>query len=637
MRIHPFPLIVFSMMTLGYPALGADFAPIPHNQPGLVVDLGVGLWALPLPMDHDGDGDFDMVVSTHNKPTGGVFLFRNNQGNVRFPVFEPAERLGDPDPHVTISYLPQGPLVLTPGWRHPEFLKRALGGEKAAIPFEPPFYSGRDNQWKILDFDGDGTLDLVVGASDWREYGWDDAYDKDGNWTHGPLHAHVYFMKNLGSDNEPKYAETVQLQAGDKPLDVYGCPSPNFADWDGDGDLDLICGEFLDRMTWFENIGTRQAPKYAEGRFLQRDGQDIRMELQMIQVVAFDWDRDGDVDLVVGQEDGRVALLENEGSHENGMPRFKLPVFFRQKADLLKCGALVTPCSVDWDADGDEDLICGDTAGFLSRIENLDGGNPPQWGVPKRLEAGGEVIRIQAGPNGSIQGPAEAKWGYTVPVAADWDGDGLSDVMINSIWGEILWCRNIGSRTQPQLATAERVEVEWDGKPPKPEWTWWEPRGKQLVTQWRTTPLMYDLNQDGLLDLVMLDHEGYLAFFQRERRDGGLALLPGKRIFKDKSGNPLRMNEKRAGKSGRRKILLIDWDRDGRLDLLANGLNIDFHRNVGEAGEFRFADPTPLGQRLLAGHSTCPTLVDWDRDGVRDLLVGAEDGYFYYLKNTAGE
>ena len=39
--------------------------------------------------------------------------------------------------------------------------------------------------------------------------------------------------------------------------------------------------------------------------------------------MAFDWGRDGDVDVVVGDEDGRVALVRNEGS----LPAAKTPVF----------------------------------------------------------------------------------------------------------------------------------------------------------------------------------------------------------------------------------------------------------------------------------------------------------------------
>ena len=35
---------------------------VKYNHPGLVGDLGVGLWAWPLPMDYDSDGDLDLVV-----------------------------------------------------------------------------------------------------------------------------------------------------------------------------------------------------------------------------------------------------------------------------------------------------------------------------------------------------------------------------------------------------------------------------------------------------------------------------------------------------------------------------------------------------------------------------------------------
>ena len=102
--------------------------------------------------------------------------------------------------------------------------------------------------------------------------------------------------------------------ADGKPVDTFGCPSPNFADFDGDGDLDLLCGEFLDRFTYFENVGSPSAPRYAAARRLHtRDGVALAMDLQMIVPVAFDWDQDGDWDLIVGDEDGRVARRGEHG------------------------------------------------------------------------------------------------------------------------------------------------------------------------------------------------------------------------------------------------------------------------------------------------------------------------------------
>ena len=88
-----------------------------------------------------------------------------------------------------------------------------------------------------------------------------------------------------------------KVQAGGKPVDVYGRPSPNFADFEADGDLDLLCGEFVDSFTYFENTGTRKAPKYAAGRKLRHGGKVLTMELEMILPSAVDWDGDGDIDV----------------------------------------------------------------------------------------------------------------------------------------------------------------------------------------------------------------------------------------------------------------------------------------------------------------------------------------------------
>src|SRR5690606_9479004 len=134
----------------------------------------------------------------------------------------------------------------------------------------------------------------------------------------------------------------------------------------------------------------------------------------------------------------------------------------------------------------------------------------------------GREIRVLAGYNGSIQGPAEAKWGYTTPSVADWNGDGLLDIIINSILGKLVWFENIGTRTEPQLAAAKPITVEWSNKPAKPAWNWWDPQSDELVTQWRTSPQAIDLNSDGLMDLVLLDQEGFLAFFERQKIKGQL-------------------------------------------------------------------------------------------------------------------
>jgi hypothetical protein len=624
-----------------------DLPRLKYNHPGLVVDLGVGLWAWPLPMDYDRDGDLDLVVACPDVPYNGTYFFENpgvdGGGSRGLPVFKPAVRIGPGPRNLQVSYIEGEPRVLAPRREFANFRETTFDAPRPIHSQENIHGSRvRANQWKYADYDGDGAIDLIVGVGDWTDYGWDNAYNDRGEWTNGPLHGYVYLLRNTGTSDAPQYAEPVKITAAGVPVDVFGMPSPNLADFDSDGDLDLVCGEFLDGFTYFENVGSRTEPKYAAGRRLVYEGQPLAMDLQMITPTAVDWDADGHVDLVVGDEDGRVALVRHTGRVDDGLPEFEPPVYFQQEADGVKFGALVTPFACDWDDDGDEDLICGNTAGYVGLIENL-GGSPPKWAAPVRLQAAGETIRIQAGPSGSIQGPAEAKWGYTTLSVADWDHDGRQDILVNSIWGRVVWYRNVGTRQEPKLAVAEPVRVAWPSAPPKLGWTWWDPQPGELVTQWRTTPLAIDLNQDTLCDLVMLDPEGYLAFYERSKTDSGLRLLPPKRIFRNQDGQPLRLNDQQAGRSGRRKFCLADWDGAGtrqqmqsgagsRLDLLVNGTNVDFWRNIGTPEmPWRFQNDGPVSDHRLAGHTTSPTVADFDRDGVLELVIGAEDGFLYHL------
>lgn len=667
MRLLPLTSLALSVLFCTHAsAAESTLTPLKYNHPGLVVDLGVGLWAWPMPMDFDGDGDLDLVVNCPDKPYNGIYFFENAAGDTtknKMPVFKPGRRFSKGAQNVQVSYIDGRPVVLTPGSSHPDFLKTGIEQQvKLGPPANVHMNKVRANMWRMVDYEGDGKNDLIVGVGDWTEYGWDNAYNEHGRWMNGPLRGYVYLLSNTGTNEAPKYDKPKKVMATDRPVETFGWPSPNFGDFDGDGDLDLLCGEFLDGFTYFQNTGSRTKPKYALGVRLKADtGRYLTMDLEMITPTAFDWDKDGDLDLICGDEDGRVAFIEHTGRYDNKAPVYAEPRYFKQEADQVKFGALVTPVGFDWDGDGDTDLICGNTAGYVAFIENLSGKGveQPRWAAPVRLEAEGSVIRPMAGPNGSIQGPCEAKWGYTTQTVADWDHDGLPDLLLNSILGKVVWHKNIGTRQKPKLAAAQPVEVEWNGAQPHLAYGWLRPEGKGLLTQWRTTPVGIDWNKDGLTDLVMLDQEGYLAFFERAKQDGKIILKHPQRVLcaskevqkpglLDKAlehlkvktpvamtpGEPLRLNSGIAGKSGRRKICLMDWDQDGRIDILLNSANANFLRQDGFSdGKWFFADMGLLSDANIEGHDVSPTTVDFNDDGLPDFVGGAEDGHLYYMRN----
>lgn len=621
-------LVIATAFVVASPAFAADddwkLQPLKYNHPGLNVDLGVGLWAWPLPMDYDGDGDLDLLVSCPDKPSNGVYFFENptQDAKNKMPVFKPGVRLGGTGQNMQVSYVNGEPRILQETSELTKFRSGDFATKSKIYPnarFHPG--STRARMWRYVDHDGDGDHDLVVGIGDWSDYGWDNAYDSQGNWRNGPLHGYVYLIQNDGSDDAPDYSKKPQrLKASDSDIDVYGWPSPNFADFDGDGDLDLLCGEFLDGFTYFKNIGDRTNPKYAAGRKLNNtDGDPLVMDLQMITPTAIDWDGDQDIDLIVGDEDGRVALIENSGEIDAVGPVFKAPVYFQQQADTLKFGALATPYAYDWDGDGDEDILCGNTAGYIGLFENLgDGENGlPKWSAPELLKADGKTFRVLAGSNGSIQGPCEAKWGYTTLSVADLDEDKDPDILFNSIWAQIGALRNDGGSL---------VEVGLDNgaseSPPK--WYWWQTQSQVALSQWRTTPVAIDYDGDGKQDLLMLDQEGFLTL--RAQRG------PAKRIFIDEDGEPIRLNKKSCGGSGRYKIAVVDWDQDGRLDLLVNSENATWYRNCANSNDRVVLKKIGnLAKRNVAGHTSSPAICDFNGDGSPDLLVGAENGRLYHI------
>ncbi|MBI4586911.1 MAG: VCBS repeat-containing protein [Planctomycetes bacterium] len=609
-----------------------------RSQPGLLTSGYNSTFAA---ADLDRDGDLDLFGAQPGDPAlatlAGLYYYENLGGVLAAPrrilrrAIAPAFLDWDGDGRPDL--LGGGLLLLT----------RFKDGE---IVFAPPrkIDGLETGAWQFCDWDGDGLEDLLVGRGDASGYrppalSHDPAttppYTAGGVWKGGSVRGEVLFQKNIGERGAPRFAAPVRLEAGGKPLSVHGRAHPAAADWDGDGDLDLLCGSTFD-LYYFENTGGRREPRLGTGRLVAADASRA-LGAVYLRPAAGDWDGDGDPDVLLAQESGFVALLENGAAEASPGPRLVLSGLLQGRAPLLDAGSLAVIAPCDWNGDGVLDLVSGNSYGEVL-LFLADGAQRFREAQP--LGAADRPLRVQAGPSGSIQGPEEARWGYTNPEVCDWDGDGLLDLVLADIRGRHTWYRNVGSRTAPVLEPAGPLRVDWGGKPPpKPAWVWEEPGPSELLTVWRTKPECLDWNQDDLMDLVTLDHEGYLALFRRRRDAAGATVLtPGERIFRDRNGAPLHFGEGVAGRAGRGKFDLVDWDQDGDRDLLAYEFDtlksVGYFRNEGNDAApvlvYQGDLLTPRGA-VLAGHSTTPCAVDLDRDGLLDLLVGCEDGLIYYF------
>ena len=640
-----------------------------YNHPGLTVDLDGGFKVLPMPMDFDGDGDYDLVLSESGAyAEAGIFYFENITGNADLPVFRLGEkisyerrRLGKDGAYFEASVVDGRVHVITPD----------RVGEKLLIYKDVPqnvfwddnelilshkgyalLHYMKNTQWKMIDFDSDGIADLVCAASSARRSSLrgTGSEERDREFAAFPKHQRLVYLKNTGTNDAPVFNDPVEIMKENGASLAKGLAiKPVFADFDNDGDLDYIGigpvqnGEQYDVawaknfMIYFENKGTPTNYKFTKGSVLVHEGKPIQNESRgTIHLTAFDWNKDGYVDLLAGDEDGKMAFIKNTGKVIDGVPQFLPPAFFQMEARYVDFGALTTPRVFDWDGDGLDDILSGNGVGHIGFFKNL-GGYPPKWSAPELLDVNGETIRLIA--NEAVQGTEEPYWGYTTIDVGYWDEDDLPDIIANEHNGNIVWFRNIGTRTAPKLAPPEPLYIAWQGEPQRPAWVPGTAEGDELLAPWRTSPFIMDFNEDSLNDLVILDYEGYLVVYPRIRKDGRLMLGHPQRNFVYPSGEPILLNQRTGKSSGRLKITFEDWDGDGLADLIVSSKPaVDWMKNLGKKdGKMILKYMGRISSRTLMGHTDGPVTADWNKDGIPDLLVGTEIGVFYYWERPGFE
>lgn len=193
----------------------------------------------------------------------------------------------------------------------------------------------------FADLDGDGDLDLLAG-----EY-----YGK------------MRYFRNTGSASNPQFANPIANPFG--LTNTNGVASPSFADLDEDGDMDLLVGEGYGAMQYFQNVGSDTTPQF-DPPVPNPFGLDSTYYLA---IPAFaDLDRDGDLDLLVGEEYGTMQYFQNTGTAQN--PNFELPV--PNPFGLNQTYYYAFPAFADLDSDGDADLLVGEYYGVMQYFQNLD-------------------------------------------------------------------------------------------------------------------------------------------------------------------------------------------------------------------------------------------------------------------------
>lgn len=211
----------------------------------------------------------------------------------------------------------------------------------------------------LVDIDGDGDLDLFVS-------------NKKFYSSSGALTSQLFFYENVGTANYPTFnlVDPNYLMIPDRGWkSIY----PNFADWDNDGDFDLLVGDQDGLIHLFINSGSANSPQFENPVEILNDANQVIDVGQFATPQLIDLDEDGLKDLVVGEKNGNINLYRNIGdettniftlledsignvvaSNVLGIEGYSVPYFFKNEG-------------------GTWELLLGSETGAINHYDQIEG------------------------------------------------------------------------------------------------------------------------------------------------------------------------------------------------------------------------------------------------------------------------
>lgn len=450
-------------------------------------------------------------------------------------------------------YLNQG-TIFSPNWVFSErnFQLIDIGGEST------PFF---------VDIDGDGDDDMVIGSA---------------NPT-------VFLYENrMRGETRSLWNISTNLFNFHKLVVTGNRASIAAGDLDNDKDLDLIVGEAGGNLNYYENEGTPKDPDWV----LKTEELIYITGVENSAPTLGDVDGDGDLDLLIGEKQGQISLILNQGSPESPSWTLRDQAYFR-----IDVGSNSVPRLIDIDSDGDLDLLIGNFAGRVIRYLNKGTKSEPAFAV--------DSTRF-----GAVNSERNA-----VPAFFDWNQDKKADMILGGEAGKI------------QLMIAP-------GKQEEEENSIWELNEKALFTfnvYSRSHPFMLDINGDGKMDLLLGNNSGDFLLFIN---GGELGVGEGPQIEVE---NSIDQKEGSLAVEEVEGPVKIEIEEPEETDQEEDNLSEVSFAESQEAN-LQNIDPKyirvniPLVQNDTISKSA-PTFGDLDQDGDFDLLLGSKSGAIYYYEN----
>ena len=246
------------------------------------------------------------------------------------------------------------------------------------------------------------------------------------------------FYKNIGSSSAPSFSLITRDYQSLSSYNIYSM-APTFGDLDNDGDMDLLIGDNNGQLNYFENIAPLGSPAQFSNHVSNYKSVDIG---NFAYPQLFDANNDGKLDLVIGSQNGKIGLYTNTGT-------LNFPAFTLQTPSLgnvnVKQFGYTTGFSMPFMFKelGVTKLLVGSEIGNLYLYDNIDGN---LTGAFNRVDT--TLFSINEGPRCS-------------PFYEDITNDGKRDLFMGNYAGGLAFFNstNVSQVGVEELFTEENITV----------------------------------------------------------------------------------------------------------------------------------------------------------------------------------